>query len=197
MQVLCLYGPWKSKPRLKSELHATAIYSDTFWLQSFGTRYSSLENAEICVLLYSFCFVLFWIWGQFSSPSPRRLAFRRAIYRRVFYVTRLGGLHMERLIFGILRYFDTYLGATCVRQVSSSYKLLYKYEILFYQFVKFKNWIQLIFVHHVIKHFDRGILVLCEEQKPHCIEYKVVQNNLVSCLSLRQQINKQINKKIK
>ena len=41
----------------------TAIYCDTFWLQSFGIRNSSLANAKIYVLLYSFCFVLFWIWG--------------------------------------------------------------------------------------------------------------------------------------
>ena len=37
----------------------TAIYCDTFLLQSLGTRNSSLANAKIYVLLYSFCFVLF------------------------------------------------------------------------------------------------------------------------------------------
>ena len=41
--------------------------------------------------------------------------------------------------------------------------------------------------------------MLCEEQKPHCIEHKVVQNDfiLVFQLSLHQQINKRINKKSK
>lgn len=38
--------------------------------------------------------------------------------------------------------------------------------------------------------------MLCEEQKPHCIEHKVVQNDLVFQLSLHQQINKRINKKV-
>ena len=57
----------KSKPR--------AIYCDTLWLQSFGTRNSSLGNATIYLSLYSFCSVLFWIWGQFTGLSPRRLIF--------------------------------------------------------------------------------------------------------------------------
>ena len=33
---------------------AAAIYYDTFWLQSFGTRNSSMANAKI----YVFCFIL-------------------------------------------------------------------------------------------------------------------------------------------
>ena len=47
----------------------------SFWLQSFGTRNSSLVNAKMYLLLYSFCFVLFWIRGQFSSISPWGLIF--------------------------------------------------------------------------------------------------------------------------
>ena len=70
MQVLCLRGQRKSMARLKSELRKPHwIYRDTFWLQSFGTRNSSLANAKIYMLLYSFCFVLFWIWGIFPTPS--------------------------------------------------------------------------------------------------------------------------------
>ena len=63
----------------------TAIYRDTFWLQSFGTRTgnSSLANAKIYVLLYSFCFV-FWIWRPFLSTNPRGLVFGGAIYQKVF-----------------------------------------------------------------------------------------------------------------
>ena len=51
----------------------TAIYCDTFWLQSIGTSNSSLANKKKYVLLYRFCFVLFCIWGQFLSTSPRGL----------------------------------------------------------------------------------------------------------------------------
>ena len=50
------------------------------------------------LLLYSFCLVLFWIWGQFSSSSARGLVFGGAIYRRVFCVTSLRGLYFERPI---------------------------------------------------------------------------------------------------
>ena len=76
----------------------TAIYCDTFLLQSLGTGNS--------VLLNSFCFVLFWIWGQFPSTNPQGRVFGGAIYRRVFCVTSLGGggLYLKGLIFRILRY---------------------------------------------------------------------------------------------
>ena len=37
----------------------TATYRDTFLVQLFDTRNSSLANAKIYVLLYSFCFDLF------------------------------------------------------------------------------------------------------------------------------------------
>ena len=38
-------------------------YRKQWYVQSFGTRKSSLPNAKIYMLLYSFCFVLFSIWG--------------------------------------------------------------------------------------------------------------------------------------
>ena len=67
-----LYGPRKSKQRWKNERTTpTAITCDTFWPESFGTSNSSSPNAKIYVVLYSFCFVLFWICGQFPSISPR------------------------------------------------------------------------------------------------------------------------------
>ena len=103
MQVLCLYGIRKSKPRVKSELSTqTAIYCDTFWLQWSGTRNSSLANEKIYVLMYS-CFLLFWIWGQFPSTSPRRLYLEGRFNGRFFEVSSFGGLYLEGLIFGILR----------------------------------------------------------------------------------------------
>ena len=52
-------------------------------------------------------FALFYIVfeGSFSSTSPRGgLIFGGAILRRVFSVTGFGGLYIEELIFGILRY---------------------------------------------------------------------------------------------
>ena len=60
---------WTKEIQAKTEewTTQTAIYCDTFWLQSFGTHNSSLANAKIYVLLDSFCFVLFWIWEQFPS----------------------------------------------------------------------------------------------------------------------------------
>ena len=56
------------------------------------------------LLLHRDCFVLLYIWEQFPSTSPRGLMFRGTIYRRVFFLTSFGGLYLEGLIFGILRY---------------------------------------------------------------------------------------------
>ena len=67
----------------------------------------NMANAKICVLLYSFCFVLFWIWGQFPSTSPWGLVFGGAIYRMFFWVTSLGGLYLERFMHGVA-YFQNY-----------------------------------------------------------------------------------------
>ena len=62
--------------RVKREQRAqTATYRDTFLVQLFDTRNSSLANAKIYVLLYSSCFDLFWIWGHFPSISPQGLIF--------------------------------------------------------------------------------------------------------------------------
>ena len=53
-----------------------------------------------------FCFTLY-LRAIFQVQAPRGggLIFGGAIERRVFCVTGLGGLYMEELIFGILRYF--------------------------------------------------------------------------------------------
>ena len=46
--------------------------------------------------------------GNFPSTSPwGGLIFGGAIQRRVFCVTGLGGLYLEGLIFGILRFYST------------------------------------------------------------------------------------------
>ena len=97
MQVLCLYGPKKSKPRLKSEL---------FWLN----HWAHVIVLWQCKKLMCYCTVfaiLFWIWGQFPSTNPQGRVFGGAIYRR-FFALRVwgggGGLYLKGLIFRILRY---------------------------------------------------------------------------------------------
>ena len=50
-----------------------------------------------------FALFYFVFEGNFPITSPGGLIFGGAIQRRVFYVTGLGGLYTERLIFGILR----------------------------------------------------------------------------------------------
>ena len=101
------------------------IVSDTFWLQSLGTIWNgSLANAKIYLLLCSFRFFEFWIWGQFPSTSPQGLVFGGAIYWRVFCVMSLGGLYLKGLIFGILRYLDT-CGKSLIVMIRCSSYLVY------------------------------------------------------------------------
>ena len=79
----------------------------------FGRAY---VRREICVSksirlacsgkeIYHFCFVLLCIRGQIPSTSPRGAYIRRDDLMEVFCITILGGLYLEGLIFGILRYF--------------------------------------------------------------------------------------------
>ena len=49
-------------------------------------------------------FALFYFEGNFRSTSPRGAYMRRGDLTEAFYVTGLGGLYMEGLIIGILRY---------------------------------------------------------------------------------------------
>ena len=67
----------------------------------------NMANAKICVLLYSFCFVLFWIWGQFPSTSPRGHVFGGAIYQTFFCIMSLGGLYLDGFIHGVA-YFQNF-----------------------------------------------------------------------------------------
>ena len=54
-----------------------------------------------------FALFYFVFEGNFPSTSPRGLIFGGAIKRRVFCVTGLGGLYLEGLSFGVLRYFNS------------------------------------------------------------------------------------------
>ena len=88
---------WTEEIQSKTEewTTQTAIYGDTLWLQSLGTcnTCSYLANAKIYVLLYSFCFLLYWIWWQSSSEyKTGALVFGGAIYRRLLCLTILGGI---------------------------------------------------------------------------------------------------------
>ena len=51
--------------------------------------------------IYCFCFVLLCIWGQFSKYKPPGRLYLEGRLTEGFCVTGLGGLYMERLIFGI------------------------------------------------------------------------------------------------
>ena len=58
----CKYFVYMERGNPSQELRVNYANSNMlryFLLQSFGTRSSSLANAKIYVLLYSFCFVLF------------------------------------------------------------------------------------------------------------------------------------------
>ena len=70
MQVLFLYGTRKPKPRIKWTTTQTAMYCETFWLQAFGTRNSSLTNAKVYVLLYSLILFNFEFEGNFQVQAP-------------------------------------------------------------------------------------------------------------------------------
>ena len=106
MQVLCLYGKRKSTPRVKGELRKQPYTVTLFDCNHFhGTRNSSLANAKIYVLLYSFYFALFFLFFEdnFQVQAPRDLYLEGRFKAGFYCVTRLGRLHIEGLIFGILR----------------------------------------------------------------------------------------------
>ena len=105
MQVLCLYGLRKSKPRVKSELHKQLpIYCDIFLLQSFGTINSSLADIKICVAIQFLLLFYFEFEGSFQVQAPRGL-YLEGRFNGGFFVLRVWGyLYMEGLIFGILQY---------------------------------------------------------------------------------------------
>ena len=67
----------------------------------------NMANAKICVLLYSFCFVLFWLWGQFPSTSPGGHVFGGAIYQTFFCIMSLEGLYLDGFIHGVA-YFQNF-----------------------------------------------------------------------------------------
>ena len=80
-----------------------------------------------------FALFYFVFEGNFPSTSPLGLIFGGEIERRVFCVTGLGGLYMEGLIFGILRYFG--LSRTWTRGISGNQYYMTKHESSYPQIV--------------------------------------------------------------
>ena len=97
MQVLFLYGTRKPKPRIKWTTTQTAMYCETFWLQAFGTRNSSLTNAKVYVLLYSLILFNFEFEGNFQVQAPGACIWRGDL-REDFLRYEVGGLYLEGLI---------------------------------------------------------------------------------------------------
>ena len=75
-------------------------------LSTEGNLLFKIDWASLIVGRKFTVFALFYFVfeGNFPSTSPRGLIFGGATSQRVFCVTDLGGLYLEELIFGILRY---------------------------------------------------------------------------------------------
>ena len=71
--------------------------------------------------IYHFCFVLLCIRGQIPSTSPPPPLGGGAYIRRG--VTILGGLHLEGLIFGILRYLGKFMTKSIKLNLYSEFNL--------------------------------------------------------------------------
>ena len=84
----------------------TAINCDAFWLQSFGSRNSSLANKKNYVTVpFLLCFTSYLrAISKYKVPGAY---IRRGDYTEGFFALRVlggGGLSLEGFIFGILRY---------------------------------------------------------------------------------------------
>ena len=82
---------------------------ETFWLQSFCTRNSSLANAKIYVLLHRFCFFILYL----RAISKYRLSgayIRGGNLTEDFFFLRyeFGGLKFGGAYFWIFRYFESF-----------------------------------------------------------------------------------------
>ena len=100
MSVIC--NKFLLKLALRMQIFLKLSHASTL---SMWTK--NMANAKICVLLYSFCFVLFWIWGQFRSTSSGGHVFGGAIYQTFFCIMSLGGLYLEGFIHGVA-YFQNF-----------------------------------------------------------------------------------------
>ena len=90
MQVLCLYGVRKFKPRLKSVFRKRQV-TVTLWLQSFSTRKSSLSHATIYVYCTVFALFYFKFKDNFRVQAPGGLYLEGRFTGR-FFALRVWGL---------------------------------------------------------------------------------------------------------
>jgi len=104
MQVLCLYWPRKSKPRLKSELRKQQYTVKLFYFNHLAQVVVLWQMQKFMCYCTVFALFYFEFEGIFRAQGPQGCVFGGAIYRRVFCVTNLWGLYLEGLIFRILRY---------------------------------------------------------------------------------------------
>ena len=102
MQLLCLYGPRKSKPRLKSELrkqqHTVTLFDRSHLAHVRHVVLWQMQN----FMCYSklLCFIL--NLRAISEYKPPGACIWRDDLSEGFCITSLGGLHLKGLIFGIL-----------------------------------------------------------------------------------------------
>ena len=140
---------WNEEIQAKTEewTTQTEIYCGTFfWLQSFGKRNSSLANSKVYVLLYSFYFVLFWIWGQFLSTSSWGLILGGAIYRIVFFFAlRVWGAYIWKGLLTWRGLFSEFYGNTLC--FSPKFCIIYCFQML--NFVSSKRERELFLWNHL------------------------------------------------
>ena len=105
MQVLCLYGPRKSKPTVKNELRKQQYKTVTLSDCNHLAHVIVLWQIQKFMLLYRFCFFTLYL-RAISKYKPPGTYIRRDF---CFCVTSLGGLYMEGLFSefcGIWEVFD-------------------------------------------------------------------------------------------
>ena len=103
MKVLCAYETRKSKPRVKSEL-CKQQYTVTLFDCNHLTPVIVLWQMQKFMSLYKFLLCLIFSLRAISKYRPRGLKFERRFHKGVFQRDEFGGLYLEGLIFGILRY---------------------------------------------------------------------------------------------
>ena len=111
MQVPCLYGPRKSKPKLKSELRKQQYAVTLFDCNYLAHVIVLWQKQNLCVTVQFFiCVVLFFNLRAISEYKLPGACIWRGDLWEGFCVASLVGLYLEDLIrhgeayFGILRY---------------------------------------------------------------------------------------------
>ena len=107
MQVLCLYGPRKSKPTVKNELRKQQYKTVTLSDCNHLAHVIVLWQIQKFMLLYRFCFLTLYLRAISKYKPPGDLFSEGRFNGGIFaFALRVWGAYtcMEGLIFGILRY---------------------------------------------------------------------------------------------